>query len=84
MRARWWIAALAAVLLGMLLAAYEHKVHAQGAIWGVDSFDQWGVELGKAIARELLPAIEGGEAPRDVDASTSALLREIRAIRERG
>jgi glucose-6-phosphate isomerase len=64
--------------LGMLLAAYEHKVHAQGMLWGVNSFDQWGVELGKRVANEVLVALEGG--PTDpLDASTTALLAEIRA-----
>jgi glucose-6-phosphate isomerase len=48
--------------LGALLAIYEHKVFAQGVIWGIDSFDQWGVELGKTIAGRILPALQGGEA----------------------
>ncbi|HET7843665.1 MAG TPA: glucose-6-phosphate isomerase [Xanthomonadales bacterium] len=64
--------------LGMLLAAYEHKVHAQGVLWGVDSFDQWGVELGKQIAKGILPALEGGALPADADASTRAALSEIK------
>ncbi|HVF34432.1 MAG TPA: glucose-6-phosphate isomerase [Candidatus Saccharimonadia bacterium] len=65
--------------LGMLLALYEHKVHAQGRIWGVNSFDQWGVELGKKIAQRLQPAIEGGALPAGIDAATAALVREIRS-----
>jgi glucose-6-phosphate isomerase len=48
--------------LGALLAIYEHKVYVQGVLWGIDSFDQWGVELGKAIAGRVLPAVRGGEA----------------------
>jgi glucose-6-phosphate isomerase len=48
--------------LGALLAIYEHKVYVQGVVWGIDSFDQWGVELGKAIAGKILPAVRGGEA----------------------
>ena len=64
--------------LGMLLALYEHKVHAQGRIWGVDSFDQWGVELGKTIAKRIEPAVAGGELPEGTDPATAALVREIR------
>jgi glucose-6-phosphate isomerase len=48
--------------LGALLACYEHKVFVQGVVWGIDSFDQWGVELGKTIAAHILPAVRGGEA----------------------
>ena len=65
--------------LGMLLALYEHKVHAQGRLWGVDSFDQWGVELGKRIVADVLPALLGGALPADMDAATAELVREIRA-----
>jgi glucose-6-phosphate isomerase len=54
--------ALDAYHLGTLLAIYEQKVFAQGVIWGIDSFDQWGVELGKTIAGRILPALRGGEA----------------------
>jgi glucose-6-phosphate isomerase len=54
--------ALDAYHLGALLAIYEHKVFAQGVIWGIDSFDQWGVELGKTIAGRILPAVRGGDA----------------------
>ena len=68
--------------LGALLAMYEHKVHAQGVLWGINSFDQFGVELGKVIARELLPAMSGGPIPAATDASTRALLAHIRAIRQ--
>jgi glucose-6-phosphate isomerase len=64
--------------LGALLALYEHKVFVQGVVWGVNSFDQWGVELGKAMAKALAPALEGGEA-RGVDSSTRALAARIRA-----
>lgn len=66
--------------LGMLLALYEHKVHAQGRIWGINSFDQWGVELGKRIAATVLPALETGEIPANMDPSTAALIQEIRAM----
>ena len=56
--------------LGMLIALYEHKIFVQGVIWGINSFDQWGVELGKVLAKELLPMVEGKDAcdrPRFLD-----------------
>ena len=63
--------------LGALIALYEHKVYAQGSIWGINSFDQWGVELGKQLASRILD--EAGDASRAVthDASTSALIRHM-------
>ncbi len=64
--------------LGALLALYEHKVFTQGVVWGVNSFDQWGVELGKALAKGLGPALEGGGAG-ELDSSTRMLLARIRA-----
>jgi len=64
--------------LGALLALYEHKVFVQGVVWGINSFDQWGVELGKAMANALAPALEGGEAG-GADSSTRALIARIRA-----
>jgi glucose-6-phosphate isomerase len=66
--------------LGMLLALHEHSVYLQGVAWGINAFDQWGVELGKRIAGELLPALAGeGGTPRDP--LTAALLAEIDAVR---
>ncbi len=65
--------------LGQLLALYEHKVHAEGVLLGINSFDQWGVELGKQIAKGVLPALEGGTLPEGTDASTVALVAEITA-----
>ncbi|HMB43611.1 MAG TPA: glucose-6-phosphate isomerase, partial [Luteimonas sp.] len=63
--------------LGALIAMYEHSVHAQSVLWGINAFDQWGVELGKRVADRLLPAVSGGG---DVaDPVTQALLTEIRA-----
>jgi len=63
--------------LGRLIALYEHKVFVQGTIWGVNSYDQWGVELGKALAKALVPIVRG-EAPGDSkDASTQGLLARI-------
>ena len=74
-------------VLGALIALYEHKVFVQGVCWGVNSFDQWGVELGKEIARDILRRLEGGEGDGEVDASTAGLLRyvmKLRAEREEG
>lgn len=68
--------------LGQLLAVYEHKVYVQSLIWGINAFDQWGVELGKQIAAELLPMLRGQLAPGsegDLDASTRQLLTQVRA-----
>jgi glucose-6-phosphate isomerase len=65
--------------LGMLLACYEHKIHAQGRLWGINSFDQWGVELGKKIANTLLPELNAERVPDTADASTQGLLRAIYA-----
>lgn len=60
--------------LGSLIALYEHKVFVQGAIWGINSFDQWGVELGKAVANRILPAVHDPELAKTLDASTQGLL----------
>ena len=64
--------------MGQLLALYEHKVFVQGIIWNVNSFDQWGVELGKEIARTLAAQPAGGGAIPGLDASTNALLARLR------
>ncbi|MEU6290429.1 glucose-6-phosphate isomerase [Streptomyces sp. NPDC046988] len=70
-------------VLGQLVALYEHKVFVQGAVWGVDSFDQWGVELGKVLAKRVEPALtEGAEVP-GLDASTKALVAAHRELRGR-
>ncbi len=68
--------------LGALVALYEHNVFTQGAIWGIDSFDQWGVELGKALANRIIPELQADEEP-DLhhDGSTNALIRRYRALR---
>lgn len=63
--------------LGMLLALYEHKVFVQGVIWGINSFDQWGVELGKQLAGRLLPALKGETDSEGLDQSTRALIAWI-------
>ncbi|MEU9334841.1 glucose-6-phosphate isomerase [Streptomyces sp. NPDC048290] len=71
-------------VLGQLIALYEHKVFVQGAVWNIDSFDQWGVELGKVLARRIEPALtEGAEVP-GLDASTTALVATYRKLRGRG
>jgi glucose-6-phosphate isomerase len=62
--------------LGALIALYEHRVFTSGAIWGINSFDQWGVELGKALCNELLPRLESGD-DRGLDGSTAGLLRRL-------
>ncbi|WP_190132492.1 glucose-6-phosphate isomerase [Streptomyces mashuensis] len=70
-------------VLGQLIALYEHKVFVQGAIWNIDSFDQWGVELGKVLAKRVEPAlVEGTEVP-GLDASTAALVAKYRELRGR-
>jgi glucose-6-phosphate isomerase len=63
--------------LGALVALYEHRVFTSGTLWGVNSFDQWGVELGKALANQLLPRFASGDAS-GLDASTAALLQRLR------
>ena len=66
--------------LGALVALYEHSVFVQGAIWGIDSFDQWGVELGKAMANSILPDLQDADRPLDRDSSTDALIRAYQAL----
>jgi glucose-6-phosphate isomerase len=69
-------------VLGQLIACYEHKVFTQGVIWNVNSFDQWGVELGKALANRITPELEAGnEASLGHDSSTNALIRRYRQLR---
>jgi glucose-6-phosphate isomerase len=70
--------------LGSLVALYEHVTFTQGAIWGIDSFDQWGVELGKELAVKLAPVIAGEDAAEPLDASTAALVARIRRLRDTG
>jgi glucose-6-phosphate isomerase len=67
--------------LGQLVAVYEHKVFTQGTIWNVNSFDQWGVELGKKLATAIIPELSGPEPPLDHDSSTNALIRRYRRLR---
>ncbi|WP_069812110.1 glucose-6-phosphate isomerase [Streptomyces sp. TP-A0874] len=70
-------------VLGQLIALYEHKVFVQGAIWDIDSFDQWGVELGKVLAKRIEPALTRGEAVQGLDPSTRALVDRYRELRGR-
>ena len=68
--------------LGALVALYEHSAFTQGAIWGIDSFDQWGVELGKVLAKHIVPELtSAGEPPLAHDGSTNALIRRYRRLR---
>ena len=70
-------------MLGQLTALYEHITFTQGVIWGINSFDQWGVELGKQLALQIAPAVEGDAAAlAGQDASTQALIAYYKANRK--
>jgi glucose-6-phosphate isomerase len=74
--------ALTPAALGKLVALYEHIVFTQGAIWQIDSFDQWGVELGKALAQRIIPQLESPTEPKlEHDSSTNALIRRYRKLK---
>jgi glucose-6-phosphate isomerase len=69
-------------MLGQLVALYEHTVFTQGVIWEIDSFDQWGVELGKQLAKQIVPELESVNEPAlQHDSSTNALIRRYRQRR---
>lgn len=70
-------------VLGQLVALYEHKVFVQGAVWNIDSFDQWGVELGKVLAKRIEPVLLTGEGAEALDSSTAALVDNYRSLRGR-
>src|SRR6202451_1891982 len=71
-------------ILGVLIALYEHSVFTQGAIWDIDSFDQWGVELGKVLAVKIIPELTGAQEPAlDHDSSTNTLIRKYRELKAR-
>jgi glucose-6-phosphate isomerase len=72
-------------VLGSLIALYEHKVFVQGVIWGIDSFDQWGVELGKVLATRIADELmdPGADVSAEHDSSTAALIRRYRSQRRR-
>jgi glucose-6-phosphate isomerase len=68
--------------LGQLIALYEHRTFVQGAVWGIDSFDQWGVELGKKLSQSIIPELDGGTASEmRHDSSTNALIRRYQEMR---
>jgi glucose-6-phosphate isomerase len=74
--------ALTPAALGKLVALYEHLVFTQGTIWQIDSFDQWGVELGKALAQRIIPELESATEPKlEHDSSTNALIRRYRKLK---
>jgi glucose-6-phosphate isomerase len=71
-------------ILGTLVALYEHSVFTQGTIWGIDSFDQWGVELGKVLAAAMIPELTSpAEPPLEHDSSTNTLIRKYRELKAR-
>jgi glucose-6-phosphate isomerase len=68
--------------LGQLIACYEHKVFTQGAVWNINSFDQWGVELGKQLALGIVPELDATDEPTLThDSSTNSLIRRYRRLR---
>lgn len=71
-------------VLGSLVAMYEHKIFVQGVIWNIYSFDQWGVELGKVLAKKILPELSGNEQISSHDASTNGLINSFKNMRENG
>jgi glucose-6-phosphate isomerase len=74
--------ALTPAALGKLVALYEHLVFTQGTIWHIDSFDQWGVELGKALAQRIIPELESATEPKlEHDSSTNTLIRRYRKLK---
>ena len=69
--------------LGKLVALYEHTVFTQGVIWNIDSFDQWGVELGKVLAKRIIAELESQDEPKLThDSSTNNLIRRYRQLKE--
>jgi glucose-6-phosphate isomerase len=69
--------------LGLLVALYEHSVFTQGVIWNIDSFDQWGVELGKVLANRIVPELASAMDPKPLhDSSTNTLIRRYRRLRK--
>lgn len=75
---------LTPAVLGSLIALYEHKIFTQGAIWDVNSFDQWGVELGKQLAKVILPELKSKEVVQSHDASTNGLINTIKKLNREG
>jgi len=69
--------------LGMLIALYEHKIFVQGIVWNINSYDQWGVELGKQLAKAILPELAGTTPITTHDSSTNGLINHLKALRAR-
>jgi glucose-6-phosphate isomerase len=69
------------VTLGKLIALYEHKVFTQGVVWGINSFDQWGVELGKKLAEQIIPAVKDPAANHKVSSGVAKLLSKMASWR---
>ena len=69
-------------VLGKLVGLYEHSVFVQGVIWNIGSFDQWGVELGKQLAKQIVPELEDSDAKLDHDSSTNNLIRRYRSMKQ--
>ena len=67
--------------LGRLIAMYEHKIFTQGAVWNINSFDQWGVELGKQLAKAILPELESEGDIKTHDSSTNGLINHLKDYR---
>ena len=67
--------------LGQIIALYEHRVFVEGVILGLNSYDQWGVELGKVLAQRIVPELAGGAAAPAHDSSTNALIRRYRQLK---
>jgi glucose-6-phosphate isomerase len=70
--------------LGMLVAMYEHKIFTQGVIWNINSYDQWGVELGKQLAKAILPELDGPAPVASHDSSTNGLINDYKRRRPKG
>ena len=70
-------------VLGALIAMYEHKIFAQGIIWNIFSFDQWGVELGKQLANQILPELNSSETVTSHDSSTNGLIHQFKQWQEK-
>jgi len=69
-------------MLGSLIAMYEHKIFVQGIIWNINSFDQWGVELGKQLAKAILPELDGDSKITSHDSSTNGLINHYKKFRK--
>jgi glucose-6-phosphate isomerase len=68
-------------VLGSLVTLYEHAVFTQGVVWDIDSFDQWGVELGKVLAKRIIPELKPGKQELKHDSSTNTLIERFRQMR---